>query len=68
MIIFTIIIWRLQGNKRGNMVQYQIVRYTKEIISVVDGEKMAKTMAKIYAYHDDSDDYAWYDIEPYAVL
>ena len=50
------------------MVQYQIVRYTKEVIDVVDGEEMAKTMAKVYANHDYSDDYAWYDIEPYAVL
>ena len=45
-----------------------IVRYTKENICIVDGEDMAKLFAMVYANNDYSDENAWYEIEPYAVL
>ena len=46
------------------MVRYAIVRYTKEIVAYVDGEKEAKTTAHIYADLDYEDIEAWYEIEP----
>ena len=49
------------------MVQYMIVRCTKEEIMVVDGEDMAKAFAK-YLADRDFDESAWYTYEPYAVL
>ena len=49
------------------MVQYCIVRYTKEELYVVDGEALAKSLAITLSNHD-YDENAWYEIEPYAVL
>ena len=46
------------------MVRYAIVRYTKEVVCFVDGEKEAKTIAYIYAKNDDDNIEAWYNIEP----
>ena len=46
------------------MVKYAIVRYTKEIVAYVDGEEMAKTIARGYANNDYEDIYSWYSIEP----
>lgn len=37
------------------MVRYAIVRYTKEVICFVDGEKEAKTIAYICAKNDNDD-------------
>ena len=49
------------------MVQYCIVRYTKEELYVVDGEEWAKSLAIALSKHD-YDENAWSEIEPYAVL
>ena len=46
------------------MVRYAIVRYTKEVVCFVDGEEMAKAIAKGYAKCDYDNIEAWYDIEP----
>ena len=53
------------------MVKYAIVRYTKEVVGYVDGEEMAKAIAKQYAYNDyyfnnDKEDNikSWYELEP----
>lgn len=49
------------------MVQYVVVRYTKEYVCIEDNEKLAKSTAIIMANYD-NDENAWYEIEPYAVL
>jgi len=46
------------------MVRYAIVRYTKEIVGYVDGEKEAKSTARVLADIDYDDCDAWYSIEP----
>lgn len=46
------------------MVRYAIVRYTKEIVTYVDGEQLAKALAKGFADRDYEDIDSWYTIEP----
>lgn len=63
-VIIFIIIGGDKYKKGDNMVRYAIVRYTKEIVDYVDGEEMAKAIAKGYAKRDYTDIEAWYSIEP----
>lgn len=46
------------------MLQYVIVRYTREEICFVDGEAMAKAIANGLAKRDYEGIDAWYTIEP----
>lgn len=46
------------------MVRYAIVRYTREEVCFVDGEDMARAIAKGYANKDYEDIESWYTIEP----
>ena len=46
------------------MVRYVIVRYTREEVCFVDGEGMARALARAYANKDYDDVEAWYTIEP----